>query len=130
MRFSDRLKEARAAKNLKQSELGALVGVTGNAISNYEKGASSPNDSVLLKLFDVLEVEPNYLFQDSFTPKNSKSPALQQGPMGNGISLEESNRLLVSLGFIREGEQLSDDDLAFLANIFGLLHGWFSRKNA
>lgn len=130
MSFSDRLKEARTAKNLKQGELGALIGVTGNAISNYENGTSSPNDRVLLKLFDVLEVEPNFLFQDSFTPKTKKAPAVKQGPAGNGISLEESNRLLVGLGFIKEGEQLSDEDLAFLASVIGLLDAWFSRKQA
>lgn len=128
MGFSERLKEARTAKNLKQGELGALIGVTGNAISNYENGTSSPNDRVLLKLFDVLEVEPNFLFQDSFTPKTKKAPAMQQGAVGNGISLEESNSLLVRLGFIKEGEQLSDEDLAFLASVIGLLDAWFSRK--
>lgn len=130
MSFSDRLKEARTAKNLKQGELGALIGVTGNAISNYENGTSSPNDRVLLKLFDVLEVEPNFLFQDSFTPKTKKSPAMQQGAVGNGISLEESTQFLAELGYIREGQTLSDSDADFLIHIMGLLDAWFSGKGA
>lgn len=127
MSFGTRLKDARLAANLKQNELGALIGVTGNAISNYEKGTSSPNDHVLLKIFDVLNVEPNYLFQDSFTPKIEKAPAVKQELSAN-ISIEESNSLLVALGFINEGEQLTDDDLAFLGNIISLLDNWFRRK--
>lgn len=75
MGFAERLKEARIAAGLNQKELGAMIGVTGNAISNYENGTSSPNDKILLKLFDALGVEPNYLFQDSFAKE--KAPELQ-----------------------------------------------------
>lgn len=45
------------------------------------------------------------------------------------ISLEESNHLLVALGFIEEGQDLSDDDLAFLANITQQLDLWFSNRH-
>lgn len=76
MSFADRLKEARVSAALSQKELGDMVGVTGNAISNYEKGTSSPNDKTLLRLFDALAVEPNFLFQDSFAKE--KAPATQE----------------------------------------------------
>lgn len=76
MSFADRLKEARVSAALSQKELGDIVGVTGNAISNYEKGTSSPNDKTLLRLFDALGVEPNFLFQDSFAKE--KAPAMQE----------------------------------------------------
>lgn len=76
MSFADRLKEARVSAALSQKELGDMVGVTGNAISNYEKGTSSPNDKTLLRLFNALNVEPNFLFQDSFAKE--KAPAMQE----------------------------------------------------
>lgn len=75
MNFGARLKMARTAAGLNQKELGEKVGVTGNAISNYENGTSAPNDRVLLLLFDALGVEPNFLFQDSF---EKKAPAQVQ----------------------------------------------------
>lgn len=75
MNFGARLKMARTAAGLNQKELGEKVGVTGNAISNYENGTSAPNDRVLLLLFDALGVEPNFLFQDSF---EKKAPAEQE----------------------------------------------------
>lgn len=64
MSFRDRLKEARMAKGFKQIELSELIGLSKNAVSNYENGTSNPNVDVLYKIFDVLDVDPNFLFQD------------------------------------------------------------------
>ena len=58
-----------------------------------------------------------------------KSPSTAEAAPGeNRISLEDSNKLLVALGLIEEGQDLSDDDLAFLAHIVGLLDAWFSKR--
>lgn len=59
-----RIKEAREHLGLTQSELADLVGVTGSAITNYEKETSHPRESVMYRLFEALEVDANYLFQD------------------------------------------------------------------
>lgn len=67
MSFATRLKQARESAGLTQLELAKKLGVTKSAIGNYENGVSSPKDSVLLQIFDVLNVEPNFLFQDSFS---------------------------------------------------------------
>ena len=48
-----------------QSNLVAAC-VSASAISNYENGVSSPKEEVLLRLFDALEIDPNYLYRDSF----------------------------------------------------------------
>ena len=63
-------------------------------------------------------------------PKDiEKSPSADESVPGDGyISLEESNNLLVALGYIKPGEQISDDDLAFLGNVIGLLDAWFSKR--
>lgn len=44
------------------------------------------------------------------------------------FTIEESNRLLVAMGFIEERQDLSDDDLAFLTHIIGLLNNRFSKR--
>lgn len=59
-----RIKEARERLDLTQTELGKLVGVTGSAITNYEKETSHPKEPVIYKLLEVLDVDANYLFQD------------------------------------------------------------------
>lgn len=77
MGIGKRIKEARESKGLTQNELGELVGVTGSAITNYEKETSHPKEPVMYKLLEALKVDANYLFQDvvnipvsqnSFTP--------------------------------------------------------------
>lgn len=60
-------------------------------------------------------------------PETKKSPASAEAETEE-VSLEETDRLLVALGLIKEGEQLSDDDLAFVGHIVGLLDAWFRKR--
>ncbi len=74
MSFASRLRQAREQSGLTQQDLAEKLGITKSAIGNYENGVSSPKWDVLLKIFDVLKVEPNFLYQDSFsleTPETS-----------------------------------------------------------
>lgn len=64
MSFQSRLKEKRKELNLSRGDLAQKLGITTAAISNYENGISSPKEEILYKIFDVLKVEPNFLFQD------------------------------------------------------------------
>lgn len=78
MGIGKRIKEARESKGLTQNELGELVGVTGSAITNYEKETSHPKEPVMYKLLEVLKVDANYLFQDVINipvPQTSLTPA-------------------------------------------------------
>lgn len=47
-------------------ELADRLGVSLSAVGNYETGISAPKEEVLLRLFDALEVDPNYLYRGSF----------------------------------------------------------------
>lgn len=60
-----RIKEARERLGLTQTELGEMVGVTGSAITNYEKETSHPKEQIIYKLMETLKVDANYLFQDA-----------------------------------------------------------------
>lgn len=56
-KFGDRLKNARKAKNLSQEMLGKLIGVTRNAITNYEKNSNTPTYENMKKLSLILGVD-------------------------------------------------------------------------
>ncbi len=76
MSLGQQMKTRRQELGLSRAALAERLGLSPSAISNYENGISSPKEEVLLRLFDVLEVEPNYLFQDSFSARNGAlSPA-------------------------------------------------------
>ena len=49
-----------------RQQLARELGLSLSAISNYETGVSFPKEEVMLRLFDCLETDPNFLFQDSF----------------------------------------------------------------
>lgn len=44
------------------------------------------------------------------------------------ISIEQTDKLLVALGFIEEGGELSDDDLLFLQGVVTLMNAWFGKR--
>ena len=76
MSFASRLRQAREQAGLTQQDLAKKLGVTKSAVGNYENGVSSPKWDVLIKIFDVLQVTPNFLYQDDFSTDTSESCAL------------------------------------------------------
>lgn len=66
MSFGERLRARREELNLSRAELAEELGVSRSAVGNYETGVSAPKEEILLRLFDCLKVDPNYLYQDSF----------------------------------------------------------------
>ena len=73
MSINSRIKERREELKMSRQELADKIGVTPSAIANYENGVSSPKIELLYKLFDVLQCDANYLYQDemkSFTDDN------------------------------------------------------------
>ena len=66
MSFAERMRSRREELGLSRQELAGMLGLSLSAISNYETGVSFPKEEIVLRLFDCLETEPNYLFQDSF----------------------------------------------------------------
>ena len=69
MSFGQRLRERRKELGYSQGELAEKLGVSLSAVSNYENGQNAMREDVLLRVFDVLKIEPNYLYQDAFTGK-------------------------------------------------------------
>ena len=66
MSFGEQLRKRREELGMSRDTLAELLGVSRSAIGNYEIGVSTPKEDVLLRLFDALRVDPNYLYQGSF----------------------------------------------------------------
>ena len=67
MSVGTRLRQRRTELGMSQMELAAKLGVTPSTISNYENGQNAVREDILLRLFQVLDMEPNYLYQDAYT---------------------------------------------------------------
>ena len=61
MNYSNRIKELRLEKGMTQKELAGLLDLTPNSICEWEKGRSSPNIDLLIKLSEIFEVSIDYI---------------------------------------------------------------------
>ena len=59
--FNVRIKELRKQKNISQTELGNILGVTRSTICQYEQGRRQPDNASLVKIADFFEVTVDYL---------------------------------------------------------------------
>lgn len=64
--FGERLRTRREELKISRADLAESLGVSRSAIGNYETGISFPKEDVMLRLFDCLQVDPNYLYRDSY----------------------------------------------------------------
>ena len=78
MGFGEQLRRRREEMGLSRDDLAAMLGVTRSAIGNYETGISTPKERVLLRLFDALQVDPNYLYQDFCTAGGSQTVSQEE----------------------------------------------------
>ena len=61
MSFASNLKRAMAERNISQSELSAITGISKSGISQYLSGKYEPKEMIIEKLADVLECSTAYL---------------------------------------------------------------------
>ncbi len=59
--FGSRLKQLRSSKNLRQEQLGRLVGVNKTAIHYYENDMRQPPYETLIRLASIFNVTTDYL---------------------------------------------------------------------
>lgn len=127
MGIGNRIKEAREKLGLTQKELGKKIGVTGSSITNYETGVSHPKEEILYKLFDALDCDANYLFQDEMNIK--KEPDTQSVSSPDLQKIKETLvKFLTLAGYIKPGEDITDEQLRFLEGVILLLDHYFDHQ--
>lgn len=58
----EKIRYYRKKKGLEQKQLGAMVGVSGNAVTNWEKGRTRPDISLIPDLCDILGISFSEIF--------------------------------------------------------------------
>lgn len=59
--MTNRIKDLREDRDLRQSDLAAATGIDQRTISNYETGKTAPDAYALIKLADFFDVSIDYL---------------------------------------------------------------------
>lgn len=112
-----------------QKEIAEKLGVSKSSVTNWIKGKNSPDVELVIPICRLLNISVREFYgePDTETPSHTKKSPAPAEASTREISLEESNNLLIALGYIKPGEQISDDDLAFLEHVIGLLDAWFDK---
>ena len=85
MGFAERLRYYREQKGINQKELSRMIGRSDGAVSNYENHVSTPKIEDIIKIINILEVEPNLLFWDDL-PESIKKKTERLIPKYRGRS--------------------------------------------
>nr|DAZ51846.1 MAG TPA: helix-turn-helix domain protein [Caudoviricetes sp.] len=126
--MSTRIADARKAIGMTQRTLAEKLGIAASTLNGYEKGNHKPDSDVLIAVSSITGCTIDYLlnrvdgFHDYYGKE--KAPAPAKAETGE-ITREMSIELLKALGLLDQSGNLSDDDLAFLAHIVGLLEWRF-----
>lgn len=104
MSLNSRIKERREQLNISRSDLAHMIGVTPSAIANYENGISTPKIELLYKLFDVLQCDANYLYQDEMNSLANKDENM-------ALSLKEKTHIKKYRTLDEHGKKLVDNVL-------------------
>jgi len=125
--FSLRFKELREERGLSQRAMALELGLSPSTIGMWESQKREPDFKTVVNLANHFQVTTDYLLGRTDDPQD-KSPNMSEATPRDSVSMEESTQLLAALGLIKDGQQLSDEDLAFLSHIMGMLDAWFSSK--
>lgn len=122
--MNNRIELLRRAQNLKQSDLADICKVSQSTLSNWESGRHEPDYNAMSCLADFFGVSIDYLMG-----RDAKIPdAAEAAPGAEGkISMEEAGALLARLGFLKEGRELTEQDLALLGHVIGILDAHFGQ---
>lgn len=102
-----RIKELREEKGISQKELGKLLNVAQNTISNWENGFREPDSKAIVKLAEVLDCTTDYLLGSSI--------------VRNPVETQASH--------MAEEVVLSDDDLEKIEEILAKVRARHKQQN-
>lgn len=78
--FGRRLKELRLEKEINQSELGEIIGISPSTVGMYERDKRFPDKDILGKIADFFEVSTDYLLgRTDERNLNKERPKLDDG---------------------------------------------------
>ena len=57
-----------------------------------------------------------------------KTPVPAEADTGEKVDAMEVYRALIAMGYVKEGEDLTDSDLAFLIGVGEIIRAWFESR--
>ena len=112
---------------------------SGLTTAEIAKGADIP-EPTLEKLFAGVTKDPKlptmqklvhflgYTLDDLY-PEEKNSPAPSEDSAGEKFKKIDIETVLVSLGFVKDGQHITDADLRFINGVLDIIDAWFEDRN-
>lgn len=107
--FGDRLRQLRTSRNMHQSQLGDLLGLSPSAIGSYERNLREPAYKHLVDIADLFKVSVDYLLCRTDEPLSTEE--------FRKLSKRDFKDLLADYEITLKGHTLSDSDKARLYDV-------------
>ena len=126
MTLGEKIVYYRDKKGWTQKALAQRMGITPTRLNYWEKDKREPDVKMLNLLCRTLEVDPKVLLSDEET---EKAPAPSEDSAEAKYEKPDVESVLVSLGFIQDGEHITDSDLRFINGILDIIDAWFEDRH-
>ena len=108
MTFGEKIKEARLAMNLSQTELAQMTGISERSLYTYEQLGTLPRKSNIRKLAEALHISVSYLLDESET--DSQSHIILEAKENFGSKgAKEAQEVLGRVNSLFAGGELDED---------------------
>lgn len=127
MAIGDKIKKIRIKRDMTQKELGLAIGFNDKTadvrMAQYESGTRVPKEAIIIKIAEVLKVNPDYLMAPTLTKTEEIIHTL--------IYLDEYNQLKMQAEEYTtpEGENQKNINLSITAVDY-YLEEWYDKKRA
>lgn len=109
MAIGDRIREARGINGMSAKELARQLHRSTTAICNYEKHSKGITAELISQLIDVLNVTPNYLFQDYFDIRDFDLDEDEINLLNEYRALDYQGKVVVRNNSFNEFNRVSND---------------------
>lgn len=103
--IGEKIKELRIKKDMTQSELGKIIGVSSSTIGMYEQNRRQPDISTLIKIADYYNVTTDFLLDREDKPNNE-----------NKNDTNNKNTDIHTIAAHQEGEEYTDEEKEDIEN--------------
>lgn len=108
--FGQNLKKLRTSKNLSQSKLSKILGISSSTIGMYEQGRRFPDQTILTKIADFFDVSTDYLLG-----RNSQNPPTEFNNATDAMEFILKLPTVMAYGGY-DATKLSDEEIIDFAN--------------
>lgn len=135
MTLEEQLKQEIITQHGSVSSFSKSIGLSNSTVDSIlTRGIYNSGVGKVMQIFDSLGIDTESISVGRIIyagAETKKSPTPPEGSAGeNGkLSVEEVEKVLLSLGLIQEGQDVTEDDLRFINSVLDLIDMWFQNRH-